>query len=103
MEFIALANHRKAIKKEIASYSRKHRRLQLERLTTVLADYGVDLQEWPIGSVLLLMTGTARFLLLEESFGVDIAHDDTVAVIEREIRALEGERRVPRQRASAAS
>ena len=36
MEFIALANHRKAIKKEISVYSRKHRDLQLERLSGVL-------------------------------------------------------------------
>src|SRR5262249_35772141 len=39
MEFIALANHRKTIKKEIAAYSRRHRRQQLERLTAVLAGY----------------------------------------------------------------
>src|SRR5690348_8557259 len=64
MEFIALANHRKAIKKEIAAYSRKHRRLQIERLTAVLEGYGVDLGRWPAGSLLILMTGTARFLLL---------------------------------------
>jgi hypothetical protein len=38
------------------------------------------------------MTGTARFLLIEESFNVDIGHADVVAVVEREIRALEGRR-----------
>ena len=103
MEFIALANHRKAIKKEIAAYSRKHSRLQIERLTTVLEGYGVDLERWPAGALLVLVTGTARFLLLEESFGVHVAHDETVAVIEREIGALEGERRVYERRASAAS
>jgi AcrR family transcriptional regulator len=100
MEFIALANHRKAIKKEIAAYSRKHRRLQLERLSTVLESYSLDLDRWPVGSLLLLMSGAARFLLLEESFGVDIAHDETVAVIEREIRALEGKRRLHQPAAS---
>jgi AcrR family transcriptional regulator len=92
MEFIALANHRRALKKEIAAYSRKHRRLELERLTTVLERYGVDLERWPVTSLLVLMTGTARFLLIEESFNVDIGHADVVAVIEREIRALEGKR-----------
>jgi hypothetical protein len=49
------------------------------------------------------MTGTARFLLLEESFGVHVAHDETIAVIEREIRGLEGERGTHERRASAAS
>ena len=60
MEFIALANHRKAIKKEISVYSRKHRDLQLERLSGVLERYGVDAERWPTASLLLLMTGTAR-------------------------------------------
>jgi AcrR family transcriptional regulator len=92
MEFIALANHRKTIKREIAAQSRRHRRLQLDRLTEVLAGYGVDLERWPAAALILLMAGTARFLLLEESFDVDIGHDETVALIEREIRALEGER-----------
>ena len=92
MEFIALANHRKAIKKEIAAQSRRHRRLQLERLTEVLADHRVDLERWPAAALILLMTGTARFLLLEESFNVDVGHAEAIALIEREIRALEGER-----------
>jgi AcrR family transcriptional regulator len=93
MEFIALANHRKTIKKEIAAQSRRYRRLQLERLTDVLAGYGVDLERWPTAALILLMAGTARFLLLEESFDVDVGHADAVALIEREIHALEGERR----------
>ena len=102
MEFIALANHRSALKKEIAAYSRKHRRLQLERLSTVLDSYGVDLERWPAASLLVLMAGTARFLLIEESFNVDVGHADVVMVIEREIRALEGERVQHGKRSAAA-
>ena len=93
MEFIALANHRKTIKEEIATYSRAHRRLQVERLGAVLEGYGVDPEQWPATAVILLMAGTARFLLMEESFDVQVGHADAVAVIEREIEALEGPRR----------
>jgi hypothetical protein len=49
------------------------------------------------------MTGTARFLLIEENFNVNIGHAEAVTVIEREIRALEGERPKQRRGASAAS
>ena len=92
MEFIALANHRKIIKREIAAQSRRHRRLQLERLTNVLEGHGVDLERWPPSALIILMAGTARFLMLEDSFDVDIGHEETIAVIEREIRGLEGQR-----------
>jgi AcrR family transcriptional regulator len=92
MEFIALANHRKPLKAEISAYSRKFRQLQLKRLTPILEGYGVDLERWPATSVILLMAGISRFLLIEESFDVDVGHADTVAIIERHIRELEGER-----------
>ncbi|MEU6750604.1 TetR/AcrR family transcriptional regulator [Spirillospora sp. NPDC046719] len=93
MEFIALANHRKAIRAEIAAYSRTFRTLQLETLSDVLDGYGVDPERWPPVSLILFMTGISRFLHIEEGFDLDVGHAETVAVIEREIRALEGDRR----------
>jgi AcrR family transcriptional regulator len=91
-EFTALSNHRKAIRNEIANYSRTFRTLQLEGLTGVLTSYGVDAERWPPASIILAMTGISRYLHIEESFDVTIGHDQMVSVIEREIRALEGER-----------
>lgn len=93
MEFIALANHRKAIRTEIAAYSRTFRTLQLETLTGALAGYGLDPQRWPPASLLVLLAAVSRFLHIEDGFDVDIGHAELVAVVEREIRALEGDRR----------
>jgi AcrR family transcriptional regulator len=93
MEFIALANHRKAIQAEIADYSRRFRKRELELLSDVLADHGIDAERWPPATIILSLSGISRFLLIEEAFGVDVGHDETVAVIEREISALEGARR----------
>ena len=93
MEFIALANHRKAIRAEIADYSRKFRARELELLTGVLVGYGLDPGRWPAASVVLSLSGISRFLLIEQAFGLDVGHAETIAVIEREIRALEGDRR----------
>jgi AcrR family transcriptional regulator len=92
MEFIALANHRKAIQAEIADYSRRFRKRELELLTGVLEGHGLDPVRWPPASIVLSLSGISRFLLIEQAFGVDVGHADTIAVIEREIRALEGER-----------
>lgn len=93
MEFIALANHRKAIRSEIAAAARNFHRMQLETLTRALNGYGIDSQRWPPTSVIVMMTGIARYLLIEKAFDVDLGHAETVAVIERHIRELEGERR----------
>jgi AcrR family transcriptional regulator len=93
MEFIALSNHRKAIQAEIADYSRKFRKRELELLAGVLDGYGLDPHQWPASTIVLSLSGISRFMLIEEAFGLDIGHGDTVAVIEREIAALEGERR----------
>ncbi|OHV33837.1 MULTISPECIES: TetR/AcrR family transcriptional regulator [Pseudofrankia] len=93
MEFTALANHRKAIRAEIASYSRTFRRLQLETLSDVLRGYGVDPDRWPPASLILAMAAISRFLHIEEAFDIDIGHRELIAVVEREIHALEGDRR----------
>ena len=93
MEFIALANHRKAIRAEIADAARTFHRMQLETLRGVLAGYGLDPEEWPPASIIVILTGIARYLLIEQAFDVDLGHAETVALVERHIRALEGERR----------
>ncbi len=92
MEFAALANHRKAIRSEIAASARRFRMLQLERLTAVLEGYGLADKHLPPISVILMLSGLSRFLLMEEAFDLDIGHAETIAVIERFIRDCEGER-----------
>jgi len=95
MEFIALANHRKAIRTEIAESARRFRRAQLATLTEVLAGYGLDPERWPAASMVLILSGISRFLLMEEAFDLDIGHAETVRMVEGQIRALEGDRVAP--------
>jgi AcrR family transcriptional regulator len=95
MEFIALANHRNVIRNEIADYSRRFRRAQLDALTSVLEGYGIDPDEWPASVVVLVLSSLSRFMLIEEAFGIDVGHAETEAKVEDFIRRLEGERCVP--------
>ena len=94
MEFIALANHRKVIRDEIADYSRRFRGAQLDALSDVLRRYGIDPADWPASVVVLVLSSISRFMLIEEAFGVDIGHAETEAKVETFIRELEGERRL---------
>lgn len=93
MEFTALANHREALRTEIAAYSKTFRTMQVEALSDVLVGYGVDPERWPPAAMILLMASVSRFVQIEDAFGVDIGHNELLAVIEREIETLEGKRR----------
>jgi AcrR family transcriptional regulator len=91
MEFIALANHRPAIRDEIADYSRRFRAAQLKALTGVLQGYGIDPEEWPASVIVLALSSLSRFMLIEEAFGVDVGHAEAEAKVEAFIRTYEGE------------
>jgi AcrR family transcriptional regulator len=92
LEFLALGNHRKVIRAEIAAYSRRFRRAQLEAVSKALADHDVDPEVWPAVAVVLMVDFMSRSLMIEEAYGLDTGHTETIAVIERQIRQLEGER-----------
>lgn len=93
LEFIALGNHRKAIRVAAADYSRRFRAQQLGALSGVLKGYGLDPDVWPPESVILILSSISRFLLMEEAYDLDMGHEQTVAIVERYLRSLEGERR----------
>ncbi|WP_181696047.1 TetR/AcrR family transcriptional regulator [Nocardia sp. GTS18] len=90
MEFVALANHRKAIRAEIAESSRRFRALQLDAVSSALADHGGA--GYSPGALILLMSSVSRFLRMEEAFEVDTGHAEVVELIESFLREVEGER-----------
>jgi AcrR family transcriptional regulator len=92
VEFFALAHHRPLVQAEVVEYSAKYRRQQLDILATVLAGYGLDTDTWPPVTIILLMGSVSLLLLIEKGMGFDMGHADMTAVVEREIRALEGDR-----------
>jgi AcrR family transcriptional regulator len=89
IEFVALANHRKAIRAEIASYAARWRDAQLAALTAALAAAGVPAAQMPPEAALLLMTGLGHVLAIEDGLGVTAGHEETVAFIERSIAQLD--------------
>jgi AcrR family transcriptional regulator len=89
IEFVALANHRKAIRAEIAAYAERWRVTQLDALTSALAAAGIDTDEIPPAAALLLMTGLAQVLALEQALGLTAGHDATLAFVERAISRLD--------------
>ncbi len=89
VEFAALANHRKAIRTELARYAERFRDAQLEALRHILAADKIDAVGMPPATVLLLMTGITQVMGLERGLGVTAGHQETIAFIERAIAELE--------------
>jgi AcrR family transcriptional regulator len=93
MEFIAVANHRKAIRAEIAHSAERFRAEQLRGFQNLLERYGVDPDEYPAIVCTVLLSSISRVLVIEqESLGMSSGHGETVAFVERFIRRLEGDR-----------
>ena len=96
MEFIALANHRKAIRAEIAASAERFRAEQLQGLERALRQYGMDAELCPPIVWTVLLSSISRFLVIEqETLGMSSGHVETVAFVEGFLTRLEGARRAP--------
>jgi AcrR family transcriptional regulator len=87
IEFVALGNHRKAIRTEIAHYAERFRQMQLDAITKILHDRGVPPEVCPPVVALIALTGVAQVLAIDDALGVTAGHDDTLAFVEQCIGA----------------
>ncbi|CAJ1499872.1 TetR/AcrR family transcriptional regulator [[Mycobacterium] burgundiense] len=92
MEFIALANHRKALRTEIARFAEMFRREQIRTFTAAMARYDVPFEEFSPTVLMVLMTGATQVLVQEELLGMTVGHEETQSFAERWLTFLEGER-----------
>jgi AcrR family transcriptional regulator len=91
-EFVALANHRKAIRSEIAESSREFRRGQLAALAGIIETSKSATPFQSPEAVVLLLSAVSRFLTTENAFDLDVGHAEVVQFVEHCIREIEGDR-----------
>jgi AcrR family transcriptional regulator len=82
IEFVALANHHKAIRDEIAHYARRFREMQLDAIAAILADHGVSPDTCPPVVVLLTMTGVTQVMAIEAALGVTEGHREMLEFVD---------------------
>jgi AcrR family transcriptional regulator len=90
IEFMALANHRKTIRVEIARYAELFRAAQSSALTEVLRRYGIGPAEMPPAALSVLLTSLARVIVMERTLGMSGGHTETMALVQEHLRRLEG-------------
>lgn len=89
LELVALANHRPAIRAEIARYAERFRAAQLAAVADALADLGVTPEAVPAEVVLMAMTGLSQVMAIEQVIDVTAGHDATSAFVTTLIERLE--------------
>jgi TetR/AcrR family transcriptional regulator len=93
MEFTALANHRKAIRSEIAASAERYRAEQFNGIRSVLDRYGVDTERFPPLVCTVLLTSVSRMLIIEEeTLGMTSGHAEMARFVEDLLSGLEGAR-----------
>jgi len=91
-ELLAAANHRPALRDEMGKVAREIRRMQVERLTTLLGEYGLDPDEFPPVLIAATMQGLAFAVVSDQMAGYDTAPEEAAAAMNRLVAALEKRR-----------
>jgi TetR/AcrR family transcriptional regulator len=87
-EFAALANHRKAIRAEIARYAEAFRAQQTDGLARAGRRYGFA--EWPSPVVLsVALTSISVVLAMEHTLGVSGGHAETIGLVQQYLAQYE--------------
>jgi AcrR family transcriptional regulator len=77
LEFMALANHRKAIGPVMGEGGERVRQAQLAAITAASERY-----QFPPAVLAFLLTAIPRMISLEEAFGTTTGHQETIALIQ---------------------
>ena len=89
MEFMALANHRKAIRSEIAGYADRFRDLEESAMAAALRAHGVDTDEFPPVVMSMIVASLARILVLEQGLGISRGHTQAQDFVQRYLDRFE--------------
>jgi TetR/AcrR family transcriptional regulator len=90
-EMMALANHRKAIRNELAEGARRLRRMQVDALSELLGRLGVTNDVIHPDAVMVLIASVSRVMVMEKSLGVSTGHKNMLAMVEHYLAKFEGE------------
>jgi AcrR family transcriptional regulator len=88
-EFLAMANHRKAILSEIVSYAMRFRDIEEGAMTLALKARGIDLELFPPVVMSMIMGSLARMVIHEQGLGITRGHDQARAFIEQCLERFE--------------
>lgn len=90
MEFMALANHRKTIRAEFATYAERYRESQIAALTIMMRGRGIDLDALPPPLLSIVLTSLGSTLVNEATLGISLGHRELAAFAEHVVSVFQG-------------
>lgn len=97
LEFIALANHRKTVRGEVAAHAERLRTLQKEAVERYLTERGIDSGTLSPLALTVLISTISRSLVLEDTLGLTMGHAELQALIERHLQTPLDDGAVPEE------
>lgn len=91
-EFMALANHRPAIRAEFAAHAVRYREALLKSLEQGVDEGRLDLSGLSPMAVIVLITAVSRTLVMENAIGLTSGHQETLALVEQLLRGFDDAR-----------
>ncbi|MDE8650125.1 TetR/AcrR family transcriptional regulator [Novosphingobium album (ex Liu et al. 2023)] len=83
LEFMAMANHRDALRAHMAAHSEAMRRRQVEILGHLLGDRRLAALDCPPEALSVILAGIGRAIVMEANLGVSDGHEAARAFVER--------------------
>ena len=89
VEFMALANHREAIGRELVRFGSQIRGMQEELFSMIMQRHGIDQSEIPPISLSVLLLSLSHTMGVEATWGLTKGHAETVGLVQRLIQQFE--------------
>lgn len=83
LEFMALANHREAVRDHMAEHCVEMRNRQVEILNHLIGDRLKGPDGCPPAGLSVVLAGIGRAIIMEDNLGVDSGHQEAIAFVER--------------------
>ena len=91
MEFMALGNHRKEIRAELAAGAERFREAQVAALTYILREHNGD-GALPPEVVSVVIAAVGRLIVIESGLGITTGHEKTLELVTQYLQRFEAPR-----------
>ncbi|EJL34675.1 TetR/AcrR family transcriptional regulator [Novosphingobium sp. AP12] len=88
LEFMALANHRPAVREYMAEHSEAMRARQVEIFRRILGDRIDRLEGFDAAGLSVILAGIGRAIVMEEGLGVSTGHAEAMRIVETWLERL---------------